>query len=93
MDIDHVHPESDPAEALRAEFGRLVLCDPGGAMEFARRLVKELHAAALAATGRAREAGVGFAEIGKALALVEESGDVLLKAAEILLGRSGAALV
>ncbi|MCX5130000.1 hypothetical protein [Streptomyces sp. NBC_00347] len=31
---------------------------------------------------------LGFEEIGKALALVEESGGILPKAAEILLGRS-----
>ncbi|GAB2717723.1 hypothetical protein [Kitasatospora kifunensis] len=75
------------AEALlRAELQRLVLAEPGRALELVGRFVQAMHAEALVAVDAARRSGVGFENIGRALSLLEDSGIILLQAAAVLLG-------
>ncbi|MFK8851131.1 hypothetical protein [Streptomyces sp. Ac-502] len=71
---------------LRTEFQRLVMADPEQALSLVDQLVLTMHSEALAATDAARRAGLGWQEIGRAHALLEDAGILLRQAAAVLLG-------
>ncbi|KAF5990248.1 hypothetical protein BOG92_000085 [Streptomyces sp. WAC00263] len=74
------------AGELGGELRRLMERHSGAAVQAVELLVVTLHSGAPAATVPAREARVDFAEIGRALALVEDAGLLIHRAAALLLG-------
>ncbi|MFB8272940.1 hypothetical protein ACFC96_41025 [Streptomyces sp. NPDC055955] len=73
-------------EVLLAQFQRQVTAEPQVALEAVKRLVRALHEASCWATDAAREAGVGWHEIGRAHAVLEGAGILLQQSAALFLG-------
>lgn len=71
---------------LREEFRRHLVADPEQALAMVEGLVFSLHVETTHATNAARGSGVGWHEIGRALALVDDAGVLLRQAAALFLG-------
>lgn len=75
---------------LRDEFRRQLVVDPTRALAMVEELVHSMHVESLHVTETARDSGVGWQEIGRALTLIDDAGILLRQATALLLDQPAA---